>query len=157
MYRILVFSDSHGEVSDILRTIENIRDVDAVIHAGDISTDEIFIEKHIGSIPFYGVRGNNDLYSPYPYSREELLCGKKIFITHGHKYSVKSGHGVLYNLIDDNKYDIVIYGHTHVSVVENYNDCLIINPGAVRAYCSGSYAVIEIENNIAKAAIIPIM
>ena len=43
------------------------------------------------------------------------VCGKKIFITHGHFYGVKEGmQRLLYRGLEL-KVDIALYGHTHIS------------------------------------------
>ena len=60
MKRILVFSDTHGNISRCIETIDNIKDVDLVIHLGDTVRDAAELEKIYPDIEFKYVSGNND-------------------------------------------------------------------------------------------------
>jgi ATP-dependent exoDNAse (exonuclease V) alpha subunit len=58
--RILVFSDSHKNVSDCTEVIENIIGVDMILHAGDHAQDAAWIQKCFPDIPVKYVVGNCD-------------------------------------------------------------------------------------------------
>lgn len=150
--RILVFSDTHGNYSDPVHIINNIKDVDAVIHCGDIISDCREIQRVYPKLPFYYVCGNNDISMDVPRELSIELAGKKIFITHGHLYKVRITDALLRKKIEEG-YDLVVYGHTHVPDTEYYNSGIILNPGAM-CYGNKTYAVIEIENNKLKTAIL---
>ncbi len=149
--RILVFSDTHGSILGPLRVIDSYDKVDAIIHAGDVSRDADKLMEEYPNIPMYAVCGNNDFYSSYPVTARVTLGGKKIFITHGHKYSVRMGNYLLQDLIARDKYDIVVYGHTHVPEHDYFAGGEIINPGS--ATYSKTYAEILIENSRINATI----
>ena len=92
------------------------------------------------------VRGNCDWCSTLPSKEIMTVCGKRIFITHGHLYNAKTG---LYNIVSaarEEKADILLFGHTH-NALTLYEDGLnIMNPG----HCSGymaSYGYIDITDN----------
>ena len=38
--------------------------------------------------------------------------------------------------------DVIIFGHTHSRFMENYEDLIMINPGAARS----SYGILELKN-----------
>ncbi len=52
------------------------------------------------------------------------LCGKSIYATHGHIYNEQ-------NLPPIKRGDILLHGHTHVSVYREHKDYIYINPGSV--------------------------
>lgn len=151
--RILVFSDTHRQVSDAENVINNIVGVDAVIHCGDHLSDAKRLEKEFPEIDFYYVSGNCDGDSSRPYLLEDF-AGKKIFITHGHLYNVKSESGCEYKTIrEEGKRlgaDAVVFGHTHIPYNMDWGDMVVLNPGSLRY--TDTYAVIEIENEKLKAA-----
>lgn len=78
------------------------------------------------------VRGNCDaevdqmvLNFPIMADYALLPVGKKtVFITHGHKFNKD-------NLPSLKKGDILLHGHTHVPVCEEYENFTYINPGSV--------------------------
>ena len=151
--RIIVFSDSHNNISRMEKVLSGIIGVDAVIHAGDglLDLDEIAI--NYPNIRFFGVRGNCD---STPAKGEMMLDfdGKKIFVTHGHLYSVKSEIEWEYQTIRDKGRelgaDAVVFGHTHIPYNMNWGDIVVMNPGSIKY--EGTYGVIEIENGKLKSA-----
>ena len=151
--KILVFSDSHGYYNRILPVIAQHDDVDMVIHCGDVLNDAISLSKLInpGIILRYVV-GNNDYAPSEPKEITIEAEGKKIFVTHGHLFGVKSGLDSLRKKIKEG-YDLVIYGHTHIANTEYYLGGTILNPGAMCYTGRSSYAVVTIENDIIKTKI----
>ena len=119
--KIAVLSDTHN----VLRpeVIEIIKGSDAVIHGGDINSQDILDEiksamKH--NAPLFVVRGNNDKEwaEKLPVSLNFELCGLKFFLTHNRK-----------DIPQDVKADIIIFGHSHKYYEENINGQLWLNPG----------------------------
>ena len=119
--KIAVLSDTHN----VLRpeVIEIIKGSDAVIHGGDINSQDILDEiksamKH--NAPLLVVRGNNDKEwaENLPVSLNFELCGLKFFLTHNRK-----------DIPQDVKADIIIFGHSHKYYEENINGQLWLNPG----------------------------
>lgn len=111
--KIAVLSDTHN----VLRpeVIEIIKGSDAVIHGGDINSQDILDEiksamKH--NAPLFVVRGNNDKEwaENLPVSLNFELCGLKFFLTHNRK-----------DIPQDVKADIIIFGHSHKYYEENIN------------------------------------
>ena len=119
--KIAVLSDTHN----VLRpeVIEIIKGSDAVIHGGDINSQDILDEiksamKH--NAPLFVVRGNNDKEwaENLPVSLNFELCGLKFFLTHNRK-----------DIPQDVKADIIIFGHSHKYYEENIYGQLWLNPG----------------------------
>lgn len=151
--KILVFSDSHGYYNRILRIIEKHENVDMCIHCGDIVSDCTALEALIDKdIKLFYVRGNNDSGSSVPTELETEICGKKIFITHGHTYGVKSGTDTLRKKIKEGA-DLVLYGHTHIPDTMYFGGGILLNPGAICHMSKCTYGVVTIENGTIKTSI----
>lgn len=124
-----VVSDTHCINKYIQLSVEKIKNVDILIHLGDNSSDiEQFKKVFNGEI--YVVDGNCDYRGEYP---KELIIdvnGKKIFLTHGDLYGVKSGLNNIFYKGKELGADIVLYGHSHIECIERVEDILIMNPGS---------------------------
>lgn len=153
--RILVISDSHGRTSKIEQAIEKEIDAKHIFFLGDCVKD---IEDYPFIYPdrtFHIVSGNCDYSSVFKTADTVTIAGKKIFFTHGHHLSVKSGLERLKQFAKVEKADIVLYGHTHIAKTEYANGVHFVNPGSLCSAREGStgYAVIDIE----ESGIIPIL
>lgn len=142
--KILVISDTHGNVNRALSAHTSSEPVDAVIHLGDGSADVDLLRAAL-DVPVINVAGNCDPGSDAP---RELLweCeGKRILLTHGHAYQVKSG---LYRLLQrtlEVKADAVLFGHTHQALSEVNSGVLLLNPGSLANHVlCRSYSVLTI-------------
>ena len=140
---IAVFSDTHGDNTEMLNVLDSNKEIKAAIHCGDIADDIDSIKMCFPRLDVYGVRGNNDYFTDYP---RELICkigGMKFFITHGHFYSVKMGETIVKSACRDFGCDICVYGHTHQPVHKTEDGITILNPGSSKG--SGTYALIDTE------------
>ena len=146
--RILVLSDSHSTLSFMRRCIAAVQP-NAIIHLGDHFDDGEVIHEEFPGIPFYQVPGNCDRYRCRPGQPEILIrpvLGVNLYMTHGHKHSVKSYLGALLRDARASKVDAVLYGHTHVADCHREEDGLwVLNPGSC-GYGGGSAGLIEVEN-----------
>lgn len=127
---IAVVSDTHRYETYIKKVQECIKNADILIHLGDnIDDAEEITKKFKGKV--YIVRGNCDFSSKYP--REDIIEveGKKIFITHGHLYSVKTTLTNIFYKGKEVMADVVLFGHTHESLVVEEEGMIIMNPGSV--------------------------
>jgi putative phosphoesterase len=80
---------------------------------------------------FVGVRGNCDYDVRFPIDRLENVTGQKVYITHGHKYSVKTSLMSLYYRAREMNADIACFGHSHILGAQKIGDILFINPGSI--------------------------
>ncbi len=141
--KILVFSDSHGSFSYIYKNVEKEKDVDMIIHAGDIQRDVDDILMTWQNIPCVYVLGNNDFnVFNTPYDRVFEIAQKRIFLTHGHNYGVKSSLARLEATAKSSGAQICVFGHTHTAHLEQKDGLWFLNPGPAHR----SYGVIEIAN-----------
>lgn len=126
--RILVISDTHRNIDSLTSVMEDQKP-DLILHLGDNVEDGEMISRIYG-LETIIVRGNGDFNQDYPNDRVLDLAGKRIFMTHGHRYSVRNGHMSLYYKGLETGADIVLYGHTHIPVNLREKDLIIMNPGS---------------------------
>ena len=143
--RIVVFSDTHKDINNCIRVLDNLIDVDMVIHLGDHTSDADNLSYIYPDIEFIKIRGNNDFDFSSPVENVVDCDGIKIFCCHGHMYLQDS----LFLLAEKEGYSIVLCGHTHVSKIVEQNNIIIMNPGSISRPRDGhcSYGIIEIEDN----------
>lgn len=143
MMRIAVLSDTHNRLRQ--EVLDVIASCDAVIHAGDMTSQRILdeIQRNMKpTAPIYVARGNNDWELSYLAWKQEFeLGGKRFFLVHNVK-------DVPWNL---ENCDIVIYGHTHRYAEEVRDGVLWLNPGSCGASRFGSglsMCILTIRNGI---------
>lgn len=128
--KIVVISDTHGNNKDVIEKISENKKPDLIFHLGDYVEDGIKISKVFG-IKAIIVRGNGDM-GLTKYNEDELIeiKGKKIFLTHGHKYNVSNGLTNLYYKALELGADVVLFGHTHIPINIKENGIIMMNPGS---------------------------
>jgi len=146
--KALILSDSHGAtelLAQILR--ENIQDVRHVVHLGDGCDDAAFFSHKYPDASFHVVSGNCDASKEFPQKRFVTISGKKIFMTHGHIYGVKTSYDRICYAALEAGADICLFGHTHVPVVFEYSGIRFMNPGAVFPYGDDfpKYGIIDLS------------
>lgn len=156
MKRILVFSDTHGNIDGCIDIIKKTPSVSAVLHAGDCVRDAEGLEAAFPSLKIYYVKGNNDFFTRAPSSMLIPIDGKRIYLTHGHEQRVKYEfhYTTLANRGEDVNADLVVFGHTHEPYTGYIGKMTLLNPGS--ALFTRTYAVVEIENGKLKTAILDI-
>ena len=154
MERYLICSDIHGR-DDLLRAvIKKESSIKAIFIAGDLELDTYEVNDIIASnspsTDVFMVSGNCDSYSGsaslLPGKLTTEFKGRKIFMTHGHRYRNADKVTMSYAAMEEGC-DIVIYGHTHIAEDLSLYGIRFINPGALK---NGSYAIMSItdEENI---------
>ncbi len=133
-----ITGDTHGDELAI-RTLAKINlPLDMWMHTGDFFSDGIYLGK-LARLPTKVVYGNNDFARGNDdYENIFTLCGKKIYLTHGHKYLAK-GSGALIARAQELAADVLIYGHTHMPKLSEENGLLVINPGSPSYPRGGSH------------------
>lgn len=153
--RIGVISDTHRCISSIEQLGGKISGLDVLIHLGDNVEDISIIEKYYkGKI--INVRGNCDFSANTPNDRLENIFGKRIFLTHGHRYAVKENLFKLRYKALEAEADIVLYGHTHIAQIDFEEGIWYINPGSISEPRDGgrSFAVINVSEDCIEPNII---
>ena len=119
MTRVAVLSDTHG----LLRpeVIQTITGCDAIIHGGDINSQQI-LDQLSALAPLYVVRGNNDKEwaEHLPESITVQIEDSVLFVVHNKKFVPSELHGI----------DVVIFGHSHKYAEQMIDGRLWLNPGS---------------------------
>ena len=145
MMRLLVLSDSHGDIPSLQMAIENEHSADVIIFLGDGLNDFEYCKCRVYNKICIAVKGNCDsYYLDYPKSKTVSFCGKTVFCTHGDLEKVKFGPEVLREKASSSGFDIVLFGHTHKAMTTYENGIYYLNPGSVK---ENSYGIIDIEEN----------
>ena len=144
--KILVFSDSHGNVDYMRRAVE-LEQPDHILHLGDVVPDAEKLHLEYPRIPMEMVRGNCDGWDETPEEKIVTLGGKQIWMLHGHTYRVKVGIGLMVMNAHEKGVDAVVFGHTHEPLCTMDGSLWIMNPGTVRGYPKATYGVIDIDKD----------
>lgn len=162
--KILLLSDTHGEVEATRQVIKTHPKVDLRVDLGDIG----FPLKELSS--FVIVKGNHDHGTKLPLERILEVEGHRVWCVHGDVFEAETVEEVmamkndpdidlmelcmetLYrNIVKHAKRkgcDVVFFGHTHIRIWEKREGITIINPGSLLFGMDGndkSYAVVEIK------------
>ncbi len=146
--KIGITGDTHGNMQAMRKILQFAPPVDLWLHTGDHATDANLMQ-HATGIETVRVRGNCDLVDDGAlYDEYRELEGFKLWLTHGHKYiehNVKADMGYWAHQLGQ---DIMVFGHTHEPLCENYDGVLLINPGSPSRPRGGSvacFAVLTLE------------
>ncbi len=143
--KIVVISDTHGDISWFDKMKPVFDSADCVFHLGDNVSDARRLEDKL-VCPLYCVKGNCDVGSDCESEILQNVCGVNILAVHGNRYRVDND---LYALSADARSkdaDICLYGHTHVPDITNFYGIWFVNPGSLtrpRGLSKRSFAVIE--------------
>ena len=120
--------------------------VDLILHAGDLG--ELSVLDELGAIaPVVAVHGNDDTpdaQRELPYQQVIAAAGQRIFLCHTHhpdpadeaawrRANHPPGAAFARRAAMGRRAGagIVVYGHSHVPVVAEYEDVWLVNPGAI--------------------------
>lgn len=139
MTTIAIISDTHG----LLRpeVCEHLKQVDYILHAGDIHTKEIYDEL-LTYAPLFVVRGNNDKeWAEFLPSSLTISVDSITFYLIHNKNEIKQL---------PTEVNIVVYGHSHKYSLERKEDVLWLNPGSCgrkRFYQDVTMAILIVEDD----------
>lgn len=128
--KILIISDTHGRHGNLEAVIEKEQPFDMMIHLGDVEGGEDYIQALV-DCEVKMIAGNNDFYTRLPQECEFEVEGLRIFMTHGHQYSVHRGVDRLAQVAREKGADIVMFGHIHMPVLETNVDTMVLCPGSI--------------------------
>lgn len=148
-------SDTHGQVRPQLAAM--LAGVDLIVHAGDVGGHSV-VAALAGVAPVHAVSGNTDDRHDPMLPRERIVAvgGLTLHVSHGDELGRPTPEALLARY----DADIIVYGHTHMSLVFRAPDGrLVVNPGAAgprRFHLFPSVARLTIEHGRAEVEILPI-
>ncbi len=142
--KLLVLSDSHHNISHMITAVEQ-QSPDRILHLGDHFHDAEALLAFFPAVPLTAVPGNCDSWTGQPPEQLLELEGRRILLSHGHLWHVKSGFETALQAARAAQADIVLFGHTHNAYCRQESDGLwVMNPGSAG---NGTYGIIRLENS----------
>jgi len=128
---IAVLSDTHSADGHALagRALDAVREADAVVHAGDFTTETALDAFYDASDRLHAVHGNADgpaVTDRLPAARTVDAAGLTIAATHRQR----GGTTALAFFGRERGADLVVSGHTHQPTVTETTDVTLLNPGS---------------------------
>lgn len=149
--KVIVISDTHGNVNRLKDVVEMNKDADMFLHLGDGAEEFFEIQKLYPNLSMNIVRGNCDLgYGDIPNYKMFEIGSHKIFASHGYMHNVKDGIDNYVEFARGNGADIILYGHTHERLTKNKDNLYIMNPGSLsrpRGF-GPSYGILNIGDDV---------
>ena len=143
--KILVLSDSHGNISNMIRAVER-ESPRMILHLGDCWRDAEKLHDQFPAIPLEQVPGNCDFRSTEPDEQLLFLEGKKALICHGHTYGVKQSLLSAGYRAEELELDLFLFGHTHRPMVDRRGKTFFLNPGSIGDRLRPCYGIVTVEN-----------
>lgn len=160
--KILLISDTHGELNETRKLLKQHSDMDYYIHLGDVG----FSLQELSH--FHIVCGNHDRNMPLPKEQVLAIEDRRVLCLHGNIFDEETLQEVLAMTSVDNddimdicmntlyhklaKYakrkgcNTLFFGHTHHQCMVEMDGVTLINPGSV---CFGTphsgYAIVEVK------------
>ena len=136
--RILLLSDTHGQLHPAIMCLA--KDVQYIVHAGDVGHPGILDQLGACSAQLMVVRGNNDTPSKWPDGCAHVLSrlddradlalpGGELAVEHGHRANpVARRHAQLRSRHPQAR--LIVYGHSHRQLIDDADTPWVVNPGA---------------------------
>ena len=144
---LLVISDTHGDTESIERLLNKDLQFDCIIHLGDFMSDARSIKTTKDVIC---IKGNGDFYSFCKEEKIIVINGKRIFLTHGHRYNIKQTCENLICKSAEINADLILFGHTHEMVLFEKEGRIFFNPGSLgrpRRTWETTYGLVTIDKD----------
>ncbi len=160
--KIGIISDTHDQIDNIKKAIKKFKKEKVVLvyHLGDFCspfTLKLYEELECSVKAVFG-NNDSDIFKLLANKPGNLAFfdkfyvdefeGKKIAITHGDPYER------VVALFESQKYDILLYGHSHVAEIKKNDFTLLINPGCLiegnKKWTKPSIAIYDLGKNSAK-------
>lgn len=157
--RLGIISDTHGLLRPEVHEV--FKEVDLIIHAGDVG-DPSILDELLLIARVVAVYGNTDsavLRTHLPEVARENIDGFEFVVTHGDQLGSPEPQGLKEMFPEA---DVIIYGHTHKPLIYDFPDfSLTLNPGAAgprRFELPVCVAIMETEAGIPpRARIVPLL
>ncbi len=153
MKSLVIISDTHRNRAAMDRLQGIFSECDYIVHLGDLSSDGGYLR---GMFPdkTIVINGNCDLDKTGDDEKVLEVEGVKIFMCHGHNYSVKQTLARLAAEAAERGCTVALYGHTHEARVDELDGVKLINPGNLSRYGRNSYCYLAVHDGKAVEKIV---
>lgn len=159
-----LIADTHDNLPMVDRAVRRLNEenVGLVLHAGDYVAGFVIPRFKELKAKLIGVFGNNDgdhelLMKRFSENKRLELRGNFAEVTaDGLKIALLHGGDVelLEALINQESFDVVVHGHTHMHEIRRKGKTLVVNPGEVCGYLSGKSTLALLDTVKREARII---
>lgn len=128
---LAVLSDTHATDDPRLtgQTATAVADAEAVVHAGDFTTEAVLDGFHDRAGRLHAVHGNRDspaVTERLPARRTLEYSGVRFVVVHGHEHSEQA----LSLAAREAGADCVVVGHSHRPTLRSLGEVTLLNPGS---------------------------
>lgn len=144
---VLVTGDTHNDFHRLQKEILAERDIQLMLHTGDHFRDASFLASS-WKISCHAVTGNCDGGETAPSEKIVTVESHRILLCHGHLYGVKRSLNRLFYRAQEAEAEMVVFGHTHIGLLEQIGGIWFMNPGSPtypRGGAVPSYGLIRFE------------
>lgn len=145
MKTFVIVSDSHRNHAALDALDGVFCECDFIVHLGDLSSDGGYVRTKYPDKTIV-INGNCDFERLGEDEHIMQVEGVKIFMCHGHRYSVKQTLEKLAAAAIRNGCTVALYGHTHSARCEKIGGVLTVNPGALTRYGQQSYCYMAVHD-----------
>ncbi len=131
MLRYGIVSDTHGVLHK--KVYEHFEHVEAILHVGDVGSDDVLTELEVICPEVYAIAGNVDMTSArLPGVRVVELPFGNVGMAHGHLFPTEKTERVqaLYNTFQEADVRVILFGHSHQQYLDAYRGVWFLNPGS---------------------------
>jgi putative phosphoesterase len=157
--RIAVISDTHSRTSSVLQALAIMaeRDVELIVHCGDIDDDATIRLFPAHTHFVYGncdapediARVTSDIGAQYHGAWGKLdIAGAALAFTHGHETRL------LHDLGQADAFDFLFHGHTHVAKEHRIGKTRVINPGALHRVATRTFLLLDLPSGDTETVIV---
>lgn len=155
MKKIVVLSDTHGNIAAIEKLFPVFAESDMIIHLGDTSSDGQVIRRNFPE-KTYLLNGNCDFAK---LGESEIVLqveNVKIFACHGDRYGVKRGYDNIAYKVEQEGCKVALFGHTHAPIEKILGGVQLFNPGTLSRYSENTYLYLVVTGDKAVGKICPL-
>ena len=159
-----LIADTHDNLPMVDRAVRRLNEekVELVLHAGDYVAGFVIPRFNELKAELIGVFGNNDgdhelLKKRFSENKRLQLRGNFAEVT-ADDLKIALLHGgdleLLEALVDQERFDVVVHGHTHIPEIRRKGKTLVVNPGEVCGYLTGKSTLALLDTAKREARII---
>lgn len=131
------------------KVFDVFEDVDLIMHAGDLC--QLSVIRDLEKIaPVVAVQGNMDAFNGLNLSKTKITTieNVRIGLNHGN-INPRGDTQQLYYMAKELDVNVLVSGHTHVPMIEQVKDVLLVNPGSptVPRLSDPSVMIIEVDGD----------
>jgi uncharacterized protein len=157
-----ILSDTHDRIESATIGMDLLRTAGAefYLHCGDVGGEQIL--DLLAGIPSALVWGNND-WDRRGLTRYAEILGIQVFQSFGElelgdkRFAITHGDDgrLVRQVLDGQKHDYLLVGHSHAKADQRYGRIRLINPGALHRAAQKSVAVLDTASDELKFLLVP--